>query len=258
VLFSIDVFSYLTRNIAKPVQKVNFRWLDETPQIYVLIPHWSGCKTCGHSSPQSVSYKALYDFFCRVLMKYKEALQGLLTDDPLRMKALYAVRALKLADGWVGAGFVRDAVWDHLHGYGRKPVSGDVDVVWFDSGHSSPVHDSELEVELRQQSSGFNWSVKNQARMHERNGNTPYFSTENALRYWPETATAVAVRVGQAGLVEVIAPYGLDDLFELRLRPTPHFESEKLNVFRERVCAKLWLERYPLLRLIVPTNPSPP
>lgn len=65
-------------------------------------------------------------------MKYQDVLQDLLLNDPIRMKALYAVQALELSDGWIGAGFVRDAVWDHLHGYGQRPVSGDVDVVWFD------------------------------------------------------------------------------------------------------------------------------
>lgn len=148
-------------------------------------------------------------------MKYQRALQRLLLDDPLRMKALYAVQALQLSDGWIGAGFVRDAVWGHLHGYGQRPVFGDVDVVWFDSERCNPAHDSYLEERLAQQPSTFNWSVKNQARMHQRNGNSPYLSTENALLYWPETATAVAARVGGTNLIEIIAPYGLADLFEL-------------------------------------------
>ena len=186
-------------------------------------------------------------------MKYQDALQRLLLNDPLRMDALYTVQELKLNDGWIGAGFVRDAVWDCLHGYGQRPVAGDVDVVWFNSEHSDPAHDSSLEETLSLQSSGFNWSVKNQTRMHQRNGNDPYLSTENALLYWPETATAVAVRLGETNLIEIIAPYGLDDLFELRLRPTPIFEREKLNIFRQRAAAKRWLERYPRLQFIATT-----
>lgn len=72
-------------------------------------------------------------------MKYQKTLQRLLLNDPLRMKALYAVRALQLCDGWIGAGFVRDAVWDYLHGYGQRPVTGDVDVVWFDAERATPL-----------------------------------------------------------------------------------------------------------------------
>ena len=127
-----------------------------------------------------------------------------------------------------------------------------MDVVWFDAECCDPAHDSGLQERLNQHYPAFNWSVKNQARMHQRNGNAPYRSTQHALRYWPETATAVAVRVGAMDLIEIIAPYGLDDLFELRLRPTPPFTQEKLSVFRQRVAAKRWLERYPGLQLIVP------
>lgn len=183
-------------------------------------------------------------------MKYQKALQRLLTDDPLRMEALYTVQALQLKDSWIGAGFVRDAVWDHLHGYGQRPIYGDVDVVWFDSERCNSTYDHFLEEKLSLQSSVFNWSVKNQARMHQRNGNTPYLSTENALLYWPETATAIAVRVRSTNHIEIIAPYGLADLFELKLRPTPQFEGVKLNVFRQRLVSKRWVERYPMLQII--------
>ncbi len=58
-------------------------------------------------------------------MKYQQEVQRLLLTDPLRMQALLAVRDLQLPDAWIGAGFVRDAVWDHLHGYGQRPVTGD-------------------------------------------------------------------------------------------------------------------------------------
>ncbi|WP_227523349.1 nucleotidyltransferase family protein [Klebsiella pneumoniae] len=122
------------------------------------------------------------------------------------MKILYAVRALELNDGWIGAGFVRDAVWDHLHRYGLSPVSGDVDVVRFD-------HDSYLEDRLKQQLPSLDWSVKNQARMHQRNGDHPSTSTGNAVLHWRETATAVAVRLGKE-VLDITAPYGLSVLFE--------------------------------------------
>ncbi|PWW01341.1 nucleotidyltransferase-like protein [Mangrovibacter plantisponsor] len=45
-------------------------------------------------------------------MEYQTSLQKILSDDPVRMKILYAVQALELNDSWIGAGFVRDAVWD--------------------------------------------------------------------------------------------------------------------------------------------------
>ncbi|GJK15554.1 hypothetical protein TUM16664_33280 [Enterobacter cloacae] len=44
-------------------------------------------------------------------MEYQVSLQKILSDDPVRMKILYAVRALELNDGWIGAGFVRELTW---------------------------------------------------------------------------------------------------------------------------------------------------
>lgn len=183
-------------------------------------------------------------------MNYLPTLHALLLNDALRMEALSALRHLHLPDGWIGAGFVRDAVWAHLHQHPQPPVPADVDVVWFDDSQRSEAQDRALEATLKRLSPAFNWSVKNQARMHRRNGDAPYCSTEEALRFWPETATAVGVRLTDNHRLETIAPYGLEDLFELRLRPTPRFEYDKRAIFMQRVAQKRWLVRYPLLRII--------
>lgn len=177
------------------------------------------------------------------------AVQGILLGDPLRRAALLAVAALGLPDCWIGAGFVRDAVWDHLHGYAVSPPRGDVDVLLFDPETTDHRCDQHVEQQLRSAMQGVDWSVKNQARMHLRNGDDPYRSVADAMRHWPETATAVAARIATAGVVEISAPFGLDDLFALRLRPTPAFLAAKLAIFEERVSSKNWLERYPRLTI---------
>ena len=176
-------------------------------------------------------------------------LQTLLLGDPLRYEALSAVAALDLPDCWIGAGFVRDAVWDHLHGYATRPPGGDVDILLFDPGTLDDSFERQVEQRLRSAVPGLDWSVKNQARMHLRNGDDPYRSVAEAMRHWPETATAVAIRLDPAGGVEINSPFGLGDLFALRLRPTPAFRNAKRPVFDERVASKRWLERYKLLRL---------
>jgi hypothetical protein len=176
-------------------------------------------------------------------------IQTLIAVDPLRRVALEVLAALDLPDCWIGAGFVRDAVWDHLHGYGITEPKGDIDVVWHDASSPEPDADELIERKLRDRMPNLQWSVKNQARMHTRNGDAPYVSVSDAMRHWPETATAVAVRLGYGGSIEVNAPWGLDDLFALRLCPTPHFHAEKFSVFTDRVASKRWIERYPKLLL---------
>jgi uncharacterized protein len=182
-------------------------------------------------------------------MEQVAILRALMTADPLRYKALGAVAALGLSDCWIGAGFVRDAVWDHLHGYDASEPKGDVDVIWYDAASPQADVDGHLEHKLHNWMPSLQWSVKNQARMHLRNGDAPYASVSHAMRHWPETATAVAVRLGRLGSVEVNAPFGLDDLFALRLRPTPHFVLGKLPIFADRIAAKCWMDRYPQLSL---------
>ena len=184
------------------------------------------------------------------------ALQTLMLNDPLRRAALEAVAALGLPDCWIGAGFVRDAVWDHLHGYVATAPKNDVDVVWYDAASSEADRDHHIEQILHDTMPGLPWSVKNQARMHHRNGDAPYASAADAMRYWPEMATAVAVRIAPSGPVEVNGPLGLDDLFGLKLRPTPPFRTDKLPIFLDRVSSKCWMDRYPKLSLEIAVTGS--
>lgn len=165
------------------------------------------------------------------------------------MRVLAHVRDLGLPDCWVSAGFVRNRVWDHLHGFASSPWLGDIDVIWFDAQHATQEGDRSLESGLREQDSTLAWSVKNQARMHHRNGDLPYRSATDAMRYWPETATAVGVRLGQRGAIDIAAPFGLDDLFDLVVRPTTRFLGEKYPMYLERQRVKQWQTRWPQLTI---------
>lgn len=169
--------------------------------------------------------------------------------DKARWDALGYVRSLGIPDSWIGAGFVRDAVWDHLHGRPAAAPMGDIDVIWYDSERLDRELDRELEQKLVTLLPGVAWSVKNQARMHLHNGDPQYASAIDAMRRWPETATAVAVRRSTDDRLNVAAPFGLADLFDLQLVPTPTFRVNKRAMFDDRVRAKRWLSRYPLLCL---------
>lgn len=176
-------------------------------------------------------------------------LQSLLSRDLPRRNALAAVAGLGLPDCWIGAGFVRDAVWDRLHGRPPTFPAADVDVIWFAPEATDENMDRDIERRLRALLPEYRWSVKNQARMHRRNGDAPYLSVAHAMTHWPETATAVAARF-EPERIGICAPFGLDDLFTLRLRPGPAFTNEKWPVFQERLASKRWIERYPMLTLL--------
>src|SRR5215472_10743499 len=161
---------------------------------------------------------------------------------------LETVRALDLPDWWIGAGFVRNAVWDHLHGFSSSTPFDDIDVVWFDPARAEKSIDDALLAYLRARQPDLPWSVKNQARMHLRNGDRPYRSSLDAMRHWPETATAIAVTLRGDDTLELAAPFGADDLLAMVLRPTPHFRAHRLDAYRERQRAKSWHTCWPRLR----------
>jgi uncharacterized protein len=156
----------------------------------------------------------------------------------------------RLPDWWIGAGFARNAVWDHLHGFATPTPLDDIDVIWFDADQREAALDDMLAAKLTARRPDFRWSVKNQARMHARNGDRPYRSSLDAMCHWPETATAIALKLHDDGIVELGAPFGIDDLLALVLRPTPHFRANRIAAYGERQRAKNWRAHWPRLREI--------
>lgn len=188
-------------------------------------------------------------------MRDVEQVIAILAHDPLRLACLSAVRDLGLPDAWIGAGFVRNAVWDALTNRAHALHESDVDVVFFDPALADEPHAQDAEQALEQSLArtvpGLAWSVTNQARMAARNGDAPYRDTADAIAHWPETATAVAAQIDDAGSVHVLAPHGLDDLFALVIRPTPSFAA-KPHLWEKRVRDKAFATRWPEARTAAP------
>ncbi len=68
----------------------------------------------------------------------------------------------------------------------------------------------------------YTFDVKNQASFARwRHGTKMYMSVEDGLSHWLHTATSVGIRCSEAGVPEIIAPYGLSDLMNGIVRPTP-------------------------------------
>ena len=167
------------------------------------------------------------------------------------MSMLAIVARLELPDWFLGAGFVRNAVWDALHG--RVPDVGtlrDIDLVYFDPVHCTAERDLTVERQLCELVPSVPWDVKNQARMHARNGDTPYRDCADAIAQWPETATAIGGRLVH-GALAICAPHGVGDLLAMVVRPTPRFR-EKPEALRARMQQKqrAWATRWPKLTFV--------
>ncbi|WP_439549102.1 nucleotidyltransferase family protein [Falsiroseomonas sp.] len=169
---------------------------------------------------------------------------AILTASPAHRDALQALALAGPRGAWIGAGFVRNAVWDALTGRTPETASlADIDVVHWDD--ATP--DAAFEAALRHARPALPWSVTHQAGMAAANGHAPYRDVADALAHWPETATAVAARL-VAGRVEVLAPLRLDDLMDLVVRPGPAHAAQP-SVVRARLRAKAWPRRWPALRV---------
>ena len=170
------------------------------------------------------------------------------------MRVLRVTRDLGLPNWCIGAGALRNAVWDSLHAYAKPSLPGDIDVAYFDAADLSRDRDRDLDRLLASLEPAFKWEVTNQAGVHLwfeqvfAHAVEPLCSIEEAVASWPETATSVAVRLDRNGTIHVIAPLGLADLFHMVVRRNPRRVS--VETYRQRVAAKRYSDRWPLVQII--------
>lgn len=158
-----------------------------------------------------------------------QRLADMLRGSPTLMDVLSTVQRLGLPDWRIASGAVYQTVWNALTG--RDPDHGirDYDVLYFDPDTSWEAED----LEIRRAAAAFSPSLaamvelRNQARVHlwfEAKFREPYAAlscTDEALQRFVAPAFAVGVRLEQDGAFSIAAPFGLEDMFAMRLRPNP-------------------------------------
>jgi uncharacterized protein len=186
--------------------------------------------------------------------EHQQRLVEIARESPWFMAALVAVRQLALPEWCIGAGAIRNLVWDSLHGKSSPSQLSDADVAYFDATDTSPQRDKELQGKLQALDPSVPWEVTNQAGVHqwfeEHFGHAvePLCSLEEAVASWPEFATAVGISLGQDNSLQVIAPHGLEDLFAIIVRRNPARVS--IETYRQRVAQKRYPERWPRVRVV--------
>lgn len=166
------------------------------------------------------------------------------------------MRSLGLPAWCIGAGVIRNLVWDELSGKSIASQLSDVDVAYFDSSDITPERDAALQALLAARLPGVPWEVTNQAGVHlwfaAEFGHSvqPLTSLEEAVASWPEYVTAVAVTLAADDSIDIIAPYGLDDLFSMMVRHNPVRAS--VANYRDRVAKKRYAERWPGVTIMPP------
>lgn len=165
--------------------------------------------------------------------------EALLRADPLRMACLWAARELALPDWALGAGFVRNLIWDHLHHKTEPTPLNDIDLIYLDPGDPEGADEREYEAWLRIRLPDQRWEVRNQARMHVRQRVAPFTSSLAALSHWVEVPTCIGVRLGADDEFEWLAPYGLGHNWSLQVSANPRCRQES-RIFIDRIRDKRW------------------
>lgn len=175
---------------------------------------------------------------------------------PWFMDALRTVRELGLPSWCIGAGAVRNLVWDALHHFPLPSALPDVDIAYFNGADLSAAADDYLQRRLTLLRPDIPWEVTNQAGVHlwfESYFGHPVEALDSlsaAVASWPEYATSVGLSLDADDAIDVIAPYGLQDLFSIVVRRNPARVS--VETYRQRVEQKRYAQRWPRVTIVMP------
>ena len=162
------------------------------------------------------------------------------------MKILTIIRDLELKDSWLAAGSIRNFIWNLLSDKPAFDCETDVDVIFFDPDVS---YEETLAIEskLREDFPQYQWELKNQVYMHQHSPHTaPYTSSRDAMSKYPERCTAIGLRLNADATLEFFAPYGLEDILNFQVAPTPHFleNEDRMKLYLKRLSKKNWQEKW--------------
>ncbi|OBQ94756.1 nucleotidyltransferase family protein [Mesorhizobium sp. AA23] len=170
--------------------------------------------------------------------------------DPLLAKTLARVRELALPDWLVVSGALYNSVWNHLTGkppgYGIK----DVDLFYFDGTDLS--YEAEDAV-IRRAAHHFEGltlpvEVRNQARVHlwypAKFGQAcpRYTSASESVGYFASKTHAVGLRFDADEALELVAPFGLDDIFSFRITPNRALDNQRTHEAKGKRARENWPE----------------
>jgi hypothetical protein len=155
--------------------------------------------------------------------------------DPLVGATLERAARCRLPDRLIVSGVLYNAVWNHLTGRPSGHGVKDIDLFYFDAADLS--WEAEDAV-IREAAALFDGlpapvEIRNEARVHlwfEERFGQPYpqlASSAQALEYFAARTHAVGLRLDPAGKSELVAPFGLDDIFSFRLTPNRVLDNRR-------------------------------
>ena len=151
-------------------------------------------------------------------------LEAIIRSDPDLMAVLERLREAALPNWRIVSGCLYQTVWNVLTDRPRGTGIADIDVIYHDAGDVS--WEAEDRIIRR---FGPPLQIRNQARVHlwyEKHFGVPYAplrSADESLSRYPVIVQAVGIRLEDDGRLDIVAPFGLQDVFAMVMRPNPAF-----------------------------------
>lgn len=180
------------------------------------------------------------------LEKQIKILEEILLQNNRLKEILVRLSKSNLKDYYIAAGSINQTVFNYYHDYDLNYGIEDFDIVYFDNDTSYEKEDKIIKY-INDVLDGIDaiYDIKNEARVHlwypEKYGKKiePYTSVEDAISNWGTTITCIGVRLENRQLV-VCAPYGLNDLFHMIIRPVKGQYTKEQYLIKTAKWKKKW------------------
>ena len=182
-------------------------------------------------------------------MRLSARFEAIVRADPDLMRLLGVIRGIRLLQWRLVAGCLYQTVWNVLTGRARGTGIQDYDLIYFDDDLSWAAEDAVIRrVAAATRSCAGPVETRNQARVHlcfESRFGCPYprlSCADEALRRYASVVHAVGVQLEDDDRLNVAAPFGLDDLFSMVIRPNRVLDNEVSHRRKARRAQAIWPE----------------
>jgi hypothetical protein len=180
---------------------------------------------------------------------YDELEQIVRADEHL-MALLATARNLQLPQYRVVAGCIYQTVWNTLTSRPCGTGINDYDLIYFDGADLSEESERRTEDVVRSRLAGFPApvEVRNQARVHHWFENyfgiayPPLSCADEAITRYASSTHAVGVKLADNGRLDLFAPFGLDDVFGLIVRPNYALPNKATHDRKANRVKAIWPE----------------
>lgn len=193
----------------------------------------------------------MLDGINKPLIEQIEILKEILLSNQKLKLVLEKLEEYNLDNYYVAAGCINQTVFNYYHNFDLMYGIEDIDIVYYDNDITYEKEDKIIKDITNLLDIDIKLDIKNEARVHlwyyEKYNKkiNQYINLEDAINSWGTTITCIGVKLVNNNLI-VYAPYGLNDLFTLTIRPI----KKQFTYTGYQVKTKKWLTKWPKLNII--------